>query len=442
MPDRETTMQSEAERAVIRGWKGIAAHFEVTVRTAQSWESDLAMPVHRETESATRVFAYADELDAWMAARRSSPEPSPAIASQSPRHAKSWMAGTAAVLFAAAAVIWLWPGDVRPEAVELRGRNLVARDAAGRVVWQHEFEKLPDAHWSGSAGPDQRELTRPQIGDFDGDGRQEVLFTYFNEYRTYHVSELYCFENDGTVRWRFLPGRTVRDANGEYAPPYTIRAVIPIPGRNRQPGAIAVVSVHYLEHPAQVAILSLQGKVLGEYWHGGYFFTGVLADLENDGRDELYLAGISNANREATVVALDPRHLRGASKDSDPRFRLSGFEEGEEVARILLPATEFTRQTAEFPVPSRVQVRDGRLVVTVRQNYSACCEPDTPEVEYQFGPRLTPLAWGYSAPIDPLIEKLTGAGIMQRFDVQAELGRIGQVRRIKPWREPAGAPQR
>ena len=439
-PDSEAVMSAET-RVVIRGWKAIAAHFEVTIRTAQLWESEHAMPVHRHTGSGRRVFALLDELDAWMAAHRSNIEPCPAVAPGSPWYAKAWMAGAAAVLFAAAAVIWLWPEIARLEAVELRGRNLVARDAAGRVVWQHQYDKLPDAHWSGSASPDQRELTRPQIGDFDGDGRQEVLFNYFHEYRAHHVSELYCFESDGALRWRFLPGRTVRDANGEYSPPYTIRAVIPIPGRNRQPGAIAVVSVHYLEHPAQVAILSLQGKVLGEYWHSGYFYTGAVADLENDGRDELVLAGISNANREATVVALDPHRLRGASKDSDPRFRLSGFDEGEEVARILLPATEFTRQTAEFPVPSRVQVRDGRLVVTVRQNYSACCEPDTPEVEYQFGPRLTPLAWGYSAPIDPLLEKLAGTGIMQRFDVQTELGRIGQVRVIKPWREPAVAPR-
>jgi hypothetical protein len=421
---------------MIRGWKAIAARFEVTIRTAQLWESERAMPVHRHTGMATRVFAFVDELDAWMAAQRGNPEPSPATASHSPRRVQAWMAGTAALVLAAAAVIWLWPGGVRPASAELRGRNLVAQDASGRVVWRHQFERLPDDYWSEAAANDQRELTRPQIGDFDGDGRQEVLFTYFHEYRALHTSEFYCFESDGALRWRFRPGRTVRDANGEYPPPYTIRAVIPIPARDRLPGLIAVVSVHYLEHPAQVAILSLQGKVLGEYWHSGYFFTGAVADLENDGRDELYLAGISNANREATVVALDPHRLRGASKDSDPRFQLDGFGPGEEIARILLPATEFTRQTAEFPVPSRVQVRDGRLVVTVLQNYSARPEKDTPEVEYQFGPRLVPLAWGYSTPLDPLVERLAGARIMRKFDIGAEIGRIGRVRVLVPWREP------
>ena len=317
----------------------------------------------------------------------------------------------------------------------------MARDASGRGVWQYEFNQLPDAYWAGAAWPDQRELTRPQIGDFDEDGRREVLFTLFHEWREKHISELYCFESDGSLRWVFRPGRTVHDANGAYHPPYTIRAVIPIPGRDRLPGIVAVVSVHYLEHPAQVAILSLQGEVLGEYWHSGYFYTGAVADLENDGRDELYLAGISNANREATVVALDPRRLGGASIESDPRYQLSGFRKAEEVARILLPATGFTRQTAEFPIPSRVQARDGRLVVGVLQSYSPRYEKDTPEIEYQFGPRLVPLAWGYTTPVDPLIERLAAEGMMRSFDAGAEMERIGRVRILAPWSEPPARPR-
>ncbi|MBA3974211.1 MAG: hypothetical protein C0504_08350 [Candidatus Solibacter sp.] len=435
-PDMEP-VQAGDPRVVIGGWKGIAAHYEVTPRTAQLWESTLGLPVHRETGSAKRVFAYADELDAWMAAqraRRGNERPAAAVRMQP---GVSWVAGATMLLAASAAAIWLWPGGAEPEAAELRGRNLVARDAGGRVVWQYAFPNLPDAYWSTAARPDQRELTRPMVGDFDGDGRTEVLFTNFHRYRAFHISELYCFESDGTPRWKYRPGRTVRDRKAEYSPPYTIRAVIPIPGRNRQPGAIAVVSVHYLEHPAQVSILSLHGKLLGEYWHSGYFFTGAVADLESDGRHELYLAGISNANREATVVVLDPYLVKGAAREADPDFQISGLGGGEEVGRILLPATEFTRQTAEFPVPTHVQVRDGRLVVTVRQNYSSGFEPDAPEVEYQFGPRLIPLAWGYTAPFDPLLERLAGAGIMRSFDVRAEMERTGRIRVLMPWREAA-----
>jgi len=55
----------------LRGWKDIGAHFGASDRTAQRWEREHAMPVHRtgRTRGAS-VFALPEELDAW----RTSPE--------------------------------------------------------------------------------------------------------------------------------------------------------------------------------------------------------------------------------------------------------------------------------------------------------------------------------------------------------------------------------
>ncbi len=55
----------------LRGWKEIGAHFGTSDRTAQRWEHDYGMPVHRtgRTRGAS-VFALPEELDRW----RLSPE--------------------------------------------------------------------------------------------------------------------------------------------------------------------------------------------------------------------------------------------------------------------------------------------------------------------------------------------------------------------------------
>lgn len=55
----------------LRGWKDIGAHFGTSERTAQRWEREHGMPVHRtgRTRGAS-VFALRQELDAW----RLSPE--------------------------------------------------------------------------------------------------------------------------------------------------------------------------------------------------------------------------------------------------------------------------------------------------------------------------------------------------------------------------------
>ena len=58
-----------AHHTRLAGWKSIARHFGHDIRTAQRWTRDRRMPVHRVPGGAGgRVFAYADELDAWLRA--------------------------------------------------------------------------------------------------------------------------------------------------------------------------------------------------------------------------------------------------------------------------------------------------------------------------------------------------------------------------------------
>src|ERR1700691_115928 len=49
----------------LSGWKEIASHLGVGVRTAQDYEKNLRLPVHRQPAGKGRVFPYPDEPDAW-----------------------------------------------------------------------------------------------------------------------------------------------------------------------------------------------------------------------------------------------------------------------------------------------------------------------------------------------------------------------------------------
>ncbi len=47
-------------------WKDIAAYLNRNIRTCQTWERELGLPIHRlDSSPRARVFAYAAELDAW-----------------------------------------------------------------------------------------------------------------------------------------------------------------------------------------------------------------------------------------------------------------------------------------------------------------------------------------------------------------------------------------
>lgn len=55
----------------LNGWKDISAALKRSVRTVQRWERDYGLPVHRQGPDGELIFAYREELDAWVRAGKS-----------------------------------------------------------------------------------------------------------------------------------------------------------------------------------------------------------------------------------------------------------------------------------------------------------------------------------------------------------------------------------
>jgi hypothetical protein len=63
-------------RQILSSWKEISGHIQRGVRTAQRWEAELGMPVHRPaSKERSAVVAFSDELDGWICRRLAGPEP-------------------------------------------------------------------------------------------------------------------------------------------------------------------------------------------------------------------------------------------------------------------------------------------------------------------------------------------------------------------------------
>ncbi len=57
---------------ILNGWKEISSYLDRGVRTAQRWELQFEMPVHRPASKLrTAVVAFTDELDQWLVRNRS-----------------------------------------------------------------------------------------------------------------------------------------------------------------------------------------------------------------------------------------------------------------------------------------------------------------------------------------------------------------------------------
>jgi hypothetical protein len=64
-------VRAELRSNTLQSWKEIAGYLKRGVRTAQRWERAAGLPVRRPRPGdRSPVFAFPEELDAWMRSRR------------------------------------------------------------------------------------------------------------------------------------------------------------------------------------------------------------------------------------------------------------------------------------------------------------------------------------------------------------------------------------
>ena len=140
-------------RKRLDSWKDIAVYLGRGVRTVQSWEAEQNLPVHRLKHKANyTVYAWADEIDAWLQARSKAAEPPPAIeaAPVAPAEAPArWR--TQRWLLAAGAVIVLTAGFVA-------ARNTALREVGPEPLAAEPFTSSPALEQGARIAPNGREI--------------------------------------------------------------------------------------------------------------------------------------------------------------------------------------------------------------------------------------------------------------------------------------------
>ena len=175
--DPEADNSAPGENSRLDSWKEIAAYLRRSVRTVVRWEQEEGLPVRRQSHRKRgTVYAFPDELDAWVKSR--SPEVAPEaseqpvepggqpMAAELPRSAwrrRIALVATTLVILAGAAWI-LIPRRVYPREVALAVLPFVNEDA------EPALEPLSDGiaedlthRLSRAAGPDFRVLAHAMV---------------------------------------------------------------------------------------------------------------------------------------------------------------------------------------------------------------------------------------------------------------------------------------
>ena len=369
----------------LSSWKEIAAYLGCDQRTCIRWETKHGLPVHRpgSDQARSHVFAYKDELDRWLKKKSGAPEtqdeesPKPRIS----RLTKFVFGSLLLAGFSLLAFLFLIhvPSQQRsslltqPADFKIRGSELVVVNSKGQELWSYdthldalEDESIIRNHFQVKqlSPSGHRILPTIIIDDVDEDGAKEVFFVPLT-HNVSHICDLICFSFTGHIKWRFGPERSIRCGVTPYKNDFLFYGIGLLPDHSYGNNArIVVFGQHYPEFPTFIDVLTGQGRQVGEYWNAGRILDYSLADVNDDGRQELVLVGTNNEYKKGCLVALDPADMRGGSPQTGA-YHVQGLEPGSEIRYLLFPRTQLD-ELEYFPHENVFRIEglpSGRLMV-------------------------------------------------------------------------------
>lgn len=269
------------------------------------------------------------------------------------RRRRRWRPAAAMLLAAALGLAaWRAASRPRPEFHRIEGDTLSVYDAGARKLWSRVLPAL-----SATEGKDGARISL--YVDLDGDRRNEFLFAYYTQDLEVKGHLLRCFRPSGEFWWAHRPGRAIVTPLGRKVDAtYYIRFLGALSKPRPDGGRIVVGASHNQTWAFQVALLTADGRRVGEYWHPGWLWALHVADIDGDGAEEILLGGVNNSYGEileegraygATLVVLDADQMDGHGRilPGDDRIPADA-QAAHEKAVLLFRAPEPVANSQDF----------------------------------------------------------------------------------------------
>lgn len=289
-------------RERLDSWKAIADYLKRDVATVRRWEKGLGLPVHRVGGSGRSVFAYAAEIDSWLATRPAAPEAvstlSATVSGPPVRAHSSWLLLVLAVGLLLTS-LYARPRPMAPGelSIEVTATGLIARGADREEHWRHEFPKGSTSYLPLSAPVQITRGAAPAV---------YVATSYSARQSEEQVESgvLSRFDLAGRLQQSFAFRDHVTFGGVAYGAPWAITsfAVNEAEAGDR----VAVAAHHYSWNPGLVTVLDGQWRQVGTFAHAGW-----IEQVRWLGPDRLLIGGFSNAHDGGMVALLDPAALDG-----------------------------------------------------------------------------------------------------------------------------------
>ena len=366
---------------LLSSWKEIAAYLDCDIRTCQRWEKKFGLPVYRvDEESGSRVYAYKDELDEWLK-NRNNKNSSPSKAKFQKLKQQIRPSILLPLIIVGGFVIYFLflktstspvPSDFRIE-----NANLVILNEDGKELWQYDTgiknlvsEQEYRLHFQSKNNRTDRigrDMPHIMIKDINNDNHSEVLFSIQTK-TEFGEGRLLCFNHKGDLLWDFETGRELEFGQKIYSRDYRIFGFEECDLNHDGKLEIIVISYHFLDFPTQLVMLNSEGRKIGEYWNSGRFADLNYVDLDEDGRQEIIVAGMNNEYTKASIIVLDPSSIGGCSPQEKEFWKCKDIELGTEKYYIIFPQIDVLLVDARRDIIAIIDVLQNKRISGIGGN--------------------------------------------------------------------------
>jgi hypothetical protein len=340
----------ENGRQRLTSWKEIAAYLGRDVRTVLRWEKQRGLPVHRVPGATGRVvFAYRDELDAWV---RGGTDPtveadaaivpplvpnSGSLAQPPPSRLTSrWRSMTlaaAAVVILAGGAVWLMSvaradtGEIAQAVVTETAVHATRPD--GSLQWTYPLGRLVTPHASETV-----------VSDLNGDGQDDVVISLGESSNAQYQGALLALDHRGRKLWEYQPRDALSFGKEPFGMPWVPDDLATFTSGG-QP-FVAWALHHHTWWPSIVAVFNAKGDRTSTFVHSGWIRN---IQLSRDGK-YLLAGGISNARNGAAFAILDPAQPGGSSpENAGTRYECRNCPSGAPIRYFVIPWTDVIEPT-------------------------------------------------------------------------------------------------
>lgn len=273
-----------------------------------------------------------------------------------------------------------------PVYAEVENNILSTYNNKGEQLWSMLAEGIPDSVTSGDEWiKSEKHYIHTRVIDVDGDGNNEVLITGENYNSTFTRDTLYCYNGNGTLRWKTGTPTPVLFGEFEFTETdqWVMEEFFTVQSQSQKKPKFYSIGRAKRWFPGFLIELDPDnGTILQTYWHSGHFQSVTKWDYDNDGSESIVLGATNNAYDRAALIVLNPDSIEGHSPMTSEYIPLGIKRSAEQYYITIRPSDLNSKFSAEAynSLPLLFLTDNERLTARTLETWSLLYDDVTPNI--------------------------------------------------------------